>query len=316
MKFYSLKMFSAIALFLSVLNIHAQCDFNPTITGNILLCTVSDEITISTQTYDSYQWYRRKWKSNPTEDPFPWVLVEGATGQTLTVNGTDDILYEFKVAATLGSCTEESPLELVNGYVYGLPYMISTFEPNTFERIGELEYNICNGASVQFENGFPEVYGDLTWFKCLPSSPADPTDPCIIPGVTGDIYTATTDGNYGFYSCTTYCPGICEFLGSLGFIKLNFGDFEFCSLGTDDPQADKLSLNVYPNPTVQFISLAKIDNLTNGDFSIVDMNGRLIKQLRNVSLQAPIDVSDLASGTYNIIVNADGKNYTNKFIKK
>ncbi|MGC4041168.1 MAG: T9SS type A sorting domain-containing protein [Flavobacterium sp.] len=313
-KHYTIKLLTAIAFFLTAFNSNAQCGFDPTITGNRLACHEDDAITLSTQVYDSYQWYRREWYWD-TPNPNPWVPVDGATNQTFTTNGASDFLFEFKVAATLGGCTEESPLELIDGYAYGLPFMVSTFEPDTFEQIDFAEFNVCSGASVRLENGFT-IYGEHTWFKCLPSAiPPDPTDECVIPGVNGLTYTATTDGFYGFYACTTYCPDLCEFLGEFSFVKLNFGDFSFCSLGTDNPQ-NQLNISVYPNPTTQFLNIGRIPSVEKGEFSIVDMNGKLIKQLNNFTVQSPIDVSDLAAGTYLLVLKADDKIFRNKFVKK
>jgi hypothetical protein len=306
-----------LTLFLNFQNLKAQCTFDPTITGNVLLCDENDPLTLSTQTYDSYQWYRREWYWNPSvPNPNPWIAVPGATNQNFTTNGFSDFLFEFKVAATLDGCTEDSPLELIDGYAYGLPYMISNFEPNTYEQIDFAEYNICNGASVTFENGYT-AYGYHTWYNCLPSAiPPIPSDPCIISGVNGLSYTATTDGTYGFYACTVYCPTRCEFLGDPWFIKLNFGDFSFCSLGTNNPENNSLNVSIYPNPTAQFINIGKIPNSNKGDFSIINSNGKLIKQVNSYNIETPIDVSDLATGTYFLQLKTDNKIYRNKFIKK
>jgi hypothetical protein len=312
-KHYTIKALAMIAFFISAINLNAQCTFDPTITGNRLLCDESSTLTLSTQAYDSYQWYRREWYWDTPNNPNPWIAVSGATNQTINVTGAD-LLFEFKVAATLTGCTEESPLELIDGYAYGLPFMITTFEPDTYEQIDFAEYNVCAGASVVMENGF-SIYGHHTWFNCLPSNiPPDPADGCIIAGVNGLTYTATADGTYGFYACTSYCPNQCEFLGEFGFVKLNFGNFSFCTLGTN-PQ-DNLNISVYPNPTAQFINIGRIPTIESGNFSIVDMNGKLIRQMDNFALQAPIDVSDLSAGTYLLVLKADDKIFRNKFVKK
>lgn len=313
-KHYTIRLLSIMAFFLNAVSLNAQCGFDPTITGNRLACSEDDIITLTTQTYDSYQWYRREWYWD-TPNPNPWIAVDGATSQSYSTNGASDFLYEFKVAATLGGCTEDSPLELIDGYAYGLPFMISTFEPDSYEQIDFSEFNVCAGTSVVMENGY-SLYGHHTWFKCLPSEiPPLPDDGCIIAGVNGNTYTATTDGYYGFYACTTYCPDQCEFLGEFGFVKLNFGNFEFCNLGTNNPQ-NGLNIGIYPNPTTQFLNIGRISNVDKGDFTIVDMNGKVIKQLNNLALQTPIDVSDIAAGTYLLVLKANDKTFRNKFIKK
>lgn len=184
-------------LLLNVLGVKAQC--NPTITSprlgvqypdKILFCNSETEV-LSTQTFGTYQWYKQAWTWQ-TPNTNPWVAIPGATSQQLTINGTDDQLYYFKVSITEGDCIAESPAIMADGFVYALPAMISTFTPGTYEQIAGGEYNICAGASVQFDDAFPVVYGIHTWYKCIPSNiPPVSGDPCIISGVTGDSYTAT-----------------------------------------------------------------------------------------------------------------------------
>lgn len=315
-EFYTLRMLTIAAFFFSSFHLNAQCDFNPTITGNALLCGQSGTLTLSTQSYDSYQWSRREWYWDPSvPNPNPWIALTNETNQTIIVSGATDILFEFKVTATLNACTEDSPLALIDGYAYGLPFMIANFEPGTYEEIDYGVFNVCNGASVVFENGYPSVYGYHTWYNCNPSIfPPDNSDPCIIQGVNGDSYTATSSGTYTFYACTEYCPDFCENLGT--FIQLNFGDFSFCSLGTETPEYNELGITVYPNPTAQFIHIGKLPSGHLGDFSIVDSNGKVIRKIENFVLDTPINVSDLAVGTYVLILKVDDNVYRSKFIKK
>lgn len=307
----------AVALLLTAFEANSQCDFNPTITGNVVACDETQDITLETQTYDAYQWYRREWYWNPSvPNPNTWIAVPGATNQSLIVNAGENILHEFKVAVTLGGCTEESPLELIDGFAYGLPVMITTFEPGTFEQIAPLEYNVCSGAVVKFEQGYPETYGLHTWYRCIPSAiPPDPADTCIMNGLTGDSIEATTNGTYGFYSCTEYCPNRCEYLGTSNFITLHFGNFSFCSLGNDDPGNDETGLTLYPNPTIQFIHLRKIPNIQKMDISIIDASGKMVMQVKEYDFEIPINVSELSTGTYLIIGKYADKVVKNRFIK-
>lgn len=202
--------------------LNAQPCFSPTITSPRLnvfssnafaFCDNNDTEVLSTQVYDTYQWYRQQWWGAPGPNPNPWQLIAGANGQSHTVNAIDDMLYYFKVIATLDTCTEESQVVLADGYAFGLPYIIATFQPGTFQSLGNGEYNVCDGASVLLANGFDQVYGLHTWYRCIPAGiPPIPGDTCIIAGAIGDTYTATTSGLYGFWSCTDYCPNICLFL--------------------------------------------------------------------------------------------------------
>lgn len=311
-------------LLLSFFNLKAQC--NPTVTsprldamfqGSVVFCNSETETLSVNQTFQTYQWYRQEWNWQ-TPNTNPWVAIPGATSQTLTINGSADMLHYFKVVVSQNGCTAESTPILADGYAYGLPYLMANFTPGTYEETNPGEYNVCAGASVQLDNGFPGVYGNHTWFRCLPgSNPPSPNEPCMIPGATGDTYIATTTGEYGFYACTEYCPDQCEMLASFAFIKLNFGNYSFCSLGTDETKPRENSLSVYPNPTTQLLYIGKESDKKYSEISIIDMSGKLVLQKRDHQAGKAIDVSVLVSATYMIVSKtADGRIYKNKLIKK
>ncbi|MCJ7934111.1 MAG: T9SS type A sorting domain-containing protein [Chryseobacterium sp.] len=310
-------------LFFSMLNIKAQC--NPTITSprlglkypdKILFCDTEDEI-LSTQAFGSYQWYKQQWTWQ-TPNNNPWELIPGATSQQLTINGNDQ-LYYFKVAVALGDCTAESPAIMADGFVYGLPAMMSTYTPGTYEQVGGGEVNVCNGASVQFDDIFPLVYGTHTWLKCVPATnPPSAGDPCIIPGASGDSYIATESGEYGFYACTEYCPDQCHLLAPFAFVKLNFGNWDFCeNLGTGEAKLKDNNLKIYPNPTAQFLYIGRESDKVYKEVSIIDMSGKLVLQKSDHQYNQAIDISRLVPGNYIIISKgSDGSVYRNKMIKK
>jgi len=281
-----------------------------------LFCDVEDEIISTTQTYGSYQWYKQEWTWQ-TPNNNPWVAIQGATSQQLTVSGNDQLNY-FKVVVTDGDCTAESPAVFADGFVYGLPAMMTTYTPGTYqENMGIV--NVCNGASVQFDNIFPVVYGKHTWFRCVPSSnPALPGDPCIIPGVIGDTYVATSSGKYGFYACTEYCPDQCQMLDPFAFVEVNFGNWDFCTnLGTGEVKTKDNNLKIYPNPTAQHLYIGKESDKIYKEVTIIDMSGKLVLKKNDHRYNQAIDVSQLVPGNYIIVSkSADGKEYKNRFIKK
>ncbi|HAC23551.1 MAG TPA: secretion protein [Cytophagales bacterium] len=305
---------------------YTQPCFAPTITSPrlsvfspnaIAFCDNNDTEVLSTQAYDTYQWYKRQWWAGPGLNPHPWVAITGANARTYRINGTADMLYYFKVAATRNACTEESPAILADGYAFGLPYIIANFQPGTFVSLGSGEYNVCKGASVLLENGFDQVYGVHTWYACVPSDiPPVVGDPCILPGVTGDTYTATTSGFYGFWACTEYCPTICLFLGLPSFIKLNFGDWSFCITGIDEPVETK-HVTVHPNPASRFLFLGRAGDDAYARVTITDMTGKVAINLTNVDCHEPIDISFLPAGSYSILATTfSGRVLRNRFIKK
>lgn len=315
-------IFLAVLLF-SMLNIKAQC--NPTITsprlglkvsGSILFCESEDEV-LSTQAFGTYQWYKKQWTWQ-TPNNNPWVAIPGATSQQLTINGNDQLHY-FKVAVTQGDCVAESPAVFADGFVYGLPAMMSTYTPGTYEETDTGAVKVCNGASVQFDDIFPAVYGKHLWLRCVPGNyPPSPTDACVIPGVQGDTYIATQNGKYGFYACTEYCPEQCHMLDPLTFVELVFGDWDFCNnLGTGEVKAKNNNLKIYPNPTAQFLYIGKESDKNYKEVTIIDMSGKLILKKNDHKYNQAIDVSHLVPGNYMIVSKSeDGSEYKNRFIKK
>ncbi|MCT2563386.1 T9SS type A sorting domain-containing protein [Chryseobacterium herbae] len=317
------KLIFLALLFLTLMNMKAQC--NPTITSprlgvkfpdKIVFCNTETE-TLSTQTFGNYQWYKQEWTWQ-TPNNNPWTAIPGATSQTLTINGNDDQLYYFKVQVTEVDCMAQSPAVMADGFAYALPAMLSTFTPGTYEDLGEGEYNICAGASVRFDDVFPDLYGNHVWYRCIPSSPPpSPGDPCVVNGITGDSYTAVDSGSFGFYACTEYCPDQCEFLGTGNFVKLNFGNFEFCTLATGETKHKDNSLKIYPNPTAQFLYIGKDSDKTYKEITIIDMSGKVALQKNSHRFSEPIDVSRLVPGNYIILSkDTEGNTYKNKFIKK
>jgi len=313
------RLFFLSLLFLSLLNIKAQ-QCNPTITSprlgtmspnRVIFCSSESETLSTTQTYASYQWYRKQWNGQ-IPNTNPWVAISGATTQTLTINGANDMLYYFKVQVSENNCTGESNPIMTDGYAYGLPYLITTFQPGTYQQVAN-GYNVCQGASVLLKNG-AQAYGTHTWFKCLPAN-TSPTDPCVISGATGATYTATESGTYSFLACTNYCPDQCLTPGVS--VQLNFGVWNFCNMSTDETIPKENNLSIYPNPTTDLLFIGRESDKKYPEISIIDMSGKLIQQKKDHKFNEAIDVSGLVPGTYMIVSKSlEGKVYRNKFIKK
>jgi hypothetical protein len=159
----------------------AQCTFTPTVIPSqpILCPNVSD--TLWTQEYEAYQWYKNN------------NAIAGATNQYHVV-AQNDILKQFKVAATMEGCTENSASVLVDGWVFLLPYVIQsgdlgTFDPNTQSFI------LCPGDTMILEMGQPYI-DNVQWF--------DNGNP--ISGANNSIYYVTSSGSYTACGAPTVCP--------------------------------------------------------------------------------------------------------------
>lgn len=78
----------------------------------------------------------------------------------------------------------------------------------------------------------------------------------------------------------------------------------------------KKSFTIYPNPAKGEVSIALSNKSSEANYMIYDQSGRLLKQAK-VPTTEKINVSDLATGTYRIVVNANGTvNSQNLVIQK
>jgi len=252
--------------------IFAQCDHSPTIEGDFILCP-SEVSQISTQEYDSYQWFKKSYSGTD------WELIPDATSQFLdVVQGLDD-LYYFKVDATLDGCTEASPEVLIDSWVFSGMVVESTGN-YTFE---DGFFNVCLGESITFSIGLPYTT-NIQWYK----------DGEPIPGENGMSITLTELDESGVYfvegapeECPDYIvnPGV-----ALPVLIVD------CSLNTNDVLYSSL-VSLYPNPVNDKLI---IDNDLNKSIEIqlYDMNGKIILNKKLEKGTNQLDFSDLPKGIY------------------
>lgn len=165
----------------------AQCPFDPTITPNDLILCPNEQAVLTTQEYDSYQWYKEG-------EPIP-----GADQQTLTVDAFQDGGSSFTVEGTLNGCTEMSPSVLVDGWAFLFPYVIHAgAEPLYIS--GEGVSHHCQGDSVWLIFSYTD---NVQWTN----NNAD------IPSATNDSLLVLTSGSYSASGAPTVCP---DFIMQLG----------------------------------------------------------------------------------------------------
>jgi hypothetical protein len=181
-----MKHLSALAAACLTLAAAAQCPFNPTISPDPPILCPDEQMTLSTQVYDSYQWY----KDN--------LAILGATSQNLTVTNNDIGSYFF-VEATLDSCTESSPSVLVDGWVFLLPHVIHYGdEPNYSDSMGQPHH--CVGDTVILDFSMSE---NIVWTN----------NGVPIPGETDDTLIVTENSNISASGAPAECPNFIMQLG-------------------------------------------------------------------------------------------------------
>lgn len=89
-------------------------------------------------------------------------------------------------------------------------------------------------------------------------------------------------------------------------------------LGIGDNNLDSDSIQMYPNPTTHSITLGKSTSLSLENLKIFDLRGRVIKtiDLRNMGAEKVIDVSELASATYFVIIQGKDGQVIKRLIKE
>ncbi|WP_432410979.1 HYR domain-containing protein [Rasiella sp. SM2506] len=89
-------------------------------------------------------------------------------------------------------------------------------------------------------------------------------------------------------------------------------------LGVSNTGFDMASLTMYPNPATNFVLLNNPQNIPLKDVSIYDVTGRLIKivDASQVTSEMTIDISELASATYMVLIHTDASPVTKQLVKE
>lgn len=267
------------ALSFLTLKAGAQCNFNPTVTGNLLLCPESTG-ALSTQQYSGYQWYTRPFGSNNPAQP-----VAGANSQTFEVDAYDTPLY-VSVAATLDGCTESSPEVLVDGLAF-LPLVVSS--TGEFDVNSSGEFVICSGDTIFMEALLPYTI-NFQWYN----------DEVPINGANNDTLIVTEPGAYWL----TASPGACpDWTATLGVqLRVIWGTSAGCIASIDDPKR-QLDVEIQPNPARDRVRVSVAD-FAPVALRLLDVQGRVLRERRFAEI-TELDIADLPAGVYLLHLNSE-----------
>jgi hypothetical protein len=181
-------MLSLVLLTLTA-QLSAQCDLTPTIDPpDLMMCPFTTD-TLTTEEYDSYQWYK-------DGQPIP-----GATQRQLVVDYYSSVTFDFHVEVSQNGCIAQSDSTHVNGYAFLAPIVYTT---------GAVSYDVendgtalfCEGDVVQLNLGLPYTE-NVTWFK-----DGEPINSASTPTLT-----VTGTGNYYVHAAPDVCPNLITGLG-------------------------------------------------------------------------------------------------------
>lgn len=130
---------------------------------------------------------------------------------------------------------------------------------------------------------------------------------------------ATATGATGSATYTIGQIGYTTNTGSNGTISQGVQQaFEIVTLSTNDVPQIQLTVIIYPNPTVQNVTLFIKDfELTNLKFQLFDIQGRIISNGKITQNETEIEMTSLASSQYFLkISDSNSEIKTFKIIKK
>lgn len=265
----------------------AQCSFNPTVTGNLLVCPQSTT-ALSTQNYSAYQWYSRPYGSQSAQP------VAGAAAQTFEVGFLETPVY-VSVAATLDGCTEQSPEVLVDGITF-LPPTVLTEGDFTIGSNGELL--ICSGDSVWMVALQPYTV-NLQWYN----------NNVAIPGATHDTLVVTSPGEYSMSGSPAPCPNLVLPLGVN--ISVVWDNTPGCVVSAPEPIA-QLPAVVTPNPASTRVHVV-VESAAEVSLTLWNAAGACLRSL-TFRRQTELDLRSLPNGVYHLGLFAEGKSASKPLI--
>lgn len=268
-----------------LLGVNTMAQLQPTITGDNILCPEGKGV-VSTQEFESYQWFRRYFGSTET------LPVEGATQQHLEMDYYYFAASYLSVEVTLEGESATSPEFFVDGYAF-LPAVVMS-EGQYYVNEND-EFVICSGDTLFFTLMLPYTV-NITWYR----------NGVAIEGETGTTLAVTAPGAYYVEGAPEICPGFIQGPG-LELVVV------FCS-GLSAPGLDAPRFTLGPVPAEDVLHLS-VPDLAESHYRVFNMLGERVMQGQVSSGSAIIDVSSLLPGVY-LLQIVDNVQMSRKFIKR
>lgn len=271
---------------------------NPVIEGDLMLCPdTNGTATVVNQTYDTYQWYSKYWFTDDEYAP-----IEGATQQSFTYDWFTYDQSLFKVVVTLGDATLESNVIQIDSYAWSPLVVISDLNEFVYTNLDNGNFMLCPGGS--FTNTIGSPYDtNIQWFK----------DGNPIAGANQPTYQITEEGSYYVQGSPSFCPNSISNNQSDSLIV----EFDTnCTLANDDFANLSKSVQLYPNPVSNTLTVDMGPSKNINTYSIIDASGKVLisKDVLEIS-NTTIDVTALSNGIYILSLDSDSGKIFKKFVK-
>lgn len=308
-----------------------------------LVCIGSNDDTadnyLSSFTFlvESGQSYFIEWVDEWVDDGFDFELTE--TVATCVASATPPFTDDFTNMANVYVCWETLDID-ADGFGWGSvdydgnPCVVSvSYDNNSFTALTPDNWLISYPIDLtSFVSG--DVI-ELSWLaRGIDVDFADENYSVYVANSndTADLLASSTtfteiigqNGGAGVYAARTL--DISSLYGQTVYIAFRHHDSsdEF-ALNIDDVAVNvtplstdsftKNGFSVYPNPALDVLNITS-NELTINAISIVDINGRIVKQVSSNQTNAQVNVSDLTSGVYMITIESDNGSTVQKFIKQ
>ncbi|MFA7272306.1 MAG: LamG-like jellyroll fold domain-containing protein [Crocinitomicaceae bacterium] len=217
---------------------------------------------------------------------------------------------------TEGLQTITNKIPAVGGTYSGPGIFGSTFTPNmTSVGTHTLYFNYTDGFGCHNSDSVVVTIGDVPPAPVITQSagfvlctPACGTftwalDGVVIPGETGNCYTATANGNYTVF-CTT--PEGCE---------STIASYAVAGVGIEELSWGNL-IEISPNPTngALKISLPIVAN-ENLPYEVMTANGQIVSSAHFSGLQAELNLQNLSEGVYFIVITGNEGTIVRRIVK-
>ncbi len=238
--------FLSLSLSLSLgVNLQAQCSFDVSLSPeNPILCPNSSiQLEVSGDSFDSLRWF--KWLGYNWD---PVQEISSAANQTThMVNSFNDAAYNFWVEAWKDGCMERSDTQLVDGWAF-LPPVVMT------EYIGEPDDqgNYLLGCGDTATLTLLSPYNiNIVWYR----------NGNVIPGETGNTIRIEESGAYTVSGAPDICPDFVNQLGvEVSFEVLEIPSFEIVQNDNQLSVSEGLSWQWFYNGN---LSLGATDSILN-----------------------------------------------------
>ena len=249
--------------------LQAQCDFDATIEGDLILCPNANG-QLFTQEYEAYQWMKRAY--NETEA----TPINGATEQFLDVSSANDVGYYMSVEVTLDNCTEMSEEILVDSWWF-LPVTVASVGDFEIGNMGEAI--ICSGDSMFFEMNLP-YDTNIIWYK----------DGAVIIGETDSKLVVYEAGAYTVQGAPSICPDYTQFLGLDLIVEV-----VNCT-NTTEQQVESTKLSCFPNPVQKELNIKSTYSIQR--IQLLDLTGKILLDQTQPHTSCSLNIEGTPAGLY------------------